>query len=79
MIITAATHPHYRIRDDRGDDVRDVIRIDTDEMRITTLVRDRAGSALREGQAILTETRRLLGYRFEPNDVLRVQIGGRVE
>ena len=76
MIISAATHPHYRVRDDRGDEVRDVIRIDTDEMRITTLVRDRAGGALREGQAILTETRRLLAYRFEPNDVLRVQIGG---
>lgn len=79
MIITAATHPHYRVRDDRGDEVRDVIRIDTDEMRITTLVRDRAGLAVRNGDGIVTQERRILDYRFEPGDVLRVQIGGRIE
>lgn len=79
MIISAATHPHYRVRDDRGDEVRDVTRIDTEAMTILTLVRDRAGAALREGHAILTQTRMLLDYRFEPGDVLRVQIGGRIE
>lgn len=79
MIITAATHPHYRIRDDRGDEVRDVIRLDTDAMTILTLVRDRAGSALRNHGGIVTQERRILDYRFEPGDVLRVQIGGRIE
>lgn len=79
MIISAASHPHYRVRDDRGDEVRDVIRIDTEAMTILTLVRDRAGAALREGAAIVTQERRLLAYRFEPHDVVRVQIGGRVE
>jgi hypothetical protein len=76
MIISAATHPHYRVRDDRGDEVRDVIRIDTEAMTILTLVRDRAGAALRDGCGIVTQERRILDYRFEPGDVLRVQIGG---
>ena len=79
MIISAATHPHYRVRDDRGDEVRDVIRIDTEAMTILTLVRDRAGAALRDGVGIVTQERRVLDYRFEPGDVVRVQIGGRIE
>lgn len=79
MIISAATHPHYRVRDDRGYEVRDAIRIDTEAMTILTLVRDRAGAALRDGGAMVTRERRLLAYRFEPGDVVRVQIGGRVE
>lgn len=79
MIISAATHPHYRVRDDRGDEVRDVIRIDTEAMTILTLVRDRAGAAVREGHAMVTQERRLLAYRFEPGDVLRVQIGGTIQ
>ena len=45
-------------------------------MTILTLVRDRAGAALRDGGGIVTQERRLLAYRFDPNDVLRVQIGG---
>lgn len=60
MIISAATHPHYRVRDDRGDEVRDVIRIDTEAMTILTLVRDRAGAAVRDGGGIVTQERRLL-------------------
>ena len=79
MIISAATHPHYRVRDDRGDEVRDVIRIDTEAMTILTLVRDRAGAVTREGHAMVTLERRLLDYRFEPGDVLRVQIGGTIQ
>jgi len=79
MIISAATHPHYRVRDDRGDEVRDVIRLDTEAMTILTLVRDRVGSALRNNGAIVTQERRVLDYRFEPGDVVRVQIGGRIE
>ena len=78
MIITAATHPHYRVRDDRGDEVRDVIRIDTEAMTILTLVRDRAGAVVRDGARMVTRERLLLAYRFEPNDVLRVQIGGAI-
>ena len=79
MIISAATHPHCRVRDDRGHEVRDVIRLDTEAMTILTLVRDRVGSALRNNGAIVTQERRVLDYRFEPGDVVRVQIGGRIE
>ncbi len=79
MIISAATHPQYRVRDDRGDEVRDVIRIDTEAMTILTLVRDQAAAAMRDSGAMVTRERLLIAYRFEPGDVLRVQIGGSVQ
>lgn len=79
MIISAATHPHYHVRDDCGDEVKDVLRIDTDAMTIKTLVRDRHGAVIKEGDALCTKVRKLLAYRFEPYDVLRVQIGQPIE
>lgn len=79
MKITSYTHYNYVVRDDCGNTLDDVMEIDTDEMTLTRIVRKANGVPEYDDSGIARKTFRLLAFRFESGNVVRVQVGREVE
>lgn len=78
MKLTSYTHYNYVVRDDRGNTLDDVTEIDTDEMTLTRYVRNN-GKLEYDASGIARKTYRLLAFRFEAGNVVRVQVGKEIE